>query len=64
MNLPELWSTNPLAMIAALTHHTGNVSLDEAFDLIEGQFGYAQDGKTEADFLGNDRKKSEGRDKS
>jgi len=33
---PELWSSTSLAKIAALTHRTGNLCLDKAFDLIEG----------------------------
>jgi len=36
VNLPELWSSNPLARRAVLSHRTGDLCLDKAFDLIEG----------------------------
>ena len=36
MNLSELWSSNPLADHAVLTHRPGEVLLDNAFLLIEG----------------------------
>lgn len=40
VNLPELWSANPLwARHAGLTHRFGEVPLDNAFVLIEGHQG-------------------------